>query len=188
MAGRRQVANDPDRKDRIVAAALEVIVDHGVHKTTHRLIAERADVPLGSLTYYFDGLAAILEAAFRRLSSTMSVHYRKVLSAATNRAEACEAVAELICGTGYATPREMTALFEMYAYGNHDDAVRALGRDWLLVSRESLAVHFSEATCRALDALIEGWPMHRDFEGAPLDRELVLATVRAVVDRLEGEG
>ena len=47
---------DPDRKDRILEAALEVIADHGVAGTTHRSIAARADVPLGSTTYHFETL------------------------------------------------------------------------------------------------------------------------------------
>ncbi|AOS64100.1 TetR/AcrR family transcriptional regulator [Actinoalloteichus hymeniacidonis] len=187
MGGRRRVPNDEGRRERIVEAALEVLTDHGVHKTTHRLIAERAGVPLGSVTYYFDGLPSILRAAFTLLASTMSHKYRSALTAATNRAQACEVVTDLICGPGYATPSEMTALFELYSYANHDAACHTIAREWIGTSRQSLAMHFSEDACRALDALIEGWPLHRTFEGAPLSRELVLATVRAVADRLDPE-
>jgi TetR/AcrR family transcriptional regulator, regulator of biofilm formation and stress response len=48
--------HDPDRKNRIVDAAIEVIAGQGVAGTTHRLIAAAADVPLGSLTYHFSSL------------------------------------------------------------------------------------------------------------------------------------
>lgn len=186
MASKRG-ANDPDRRDRIIRAALEVIGEAGVHETTHRRIAARAEVPLGSLTYYFDGLADILQQSFAALAERMSAQYREALEAATTRAEASEAVVDLICGGSYASPGDVRALFEMYAYGNYDDTVRALCRDWLLVSRRSLGLHFSEPTARALDALIEGWPMHQAWEQEPLDRRIAAATVDAIVTRFEGE-
>ncbi len=185
MAGSRRVANDPERRDRIVAAALEVIAEHGVHKTTHRRIAAEAGVPLGSLTYYFDDLTAILEAAFGHMVSTMSQHYREGLQAAASTPEAAQVVIDMICGTGYVTERQMAALFELYSFGNHNETVHALRRDWMFVSRQSLALHFAPATARALDAFIEGWPMHRVWEGEPLDREMVERAVLAVVEALE---
>jgi DNA-binding transcriptional regulator YbjK len=183
---RREVPNDPGRADRILDAALDVVADVGVHRTTHRRIAARAEVPLGSVTYYFDGMDDLLAQAFARLADTMSVLYRRSLADATTTAEAEAAVVDLICGPEYATSREVTLLFEMYAYANHHPAVGATMRAWLLRSRESLGLHFPEPVCRALDALVEGWPMHRAFDDSPLDRTLVAATVHAIVTGVPG--
>ncbi|GAB7044318.1 MULTISPECIES: TetR/AcrR family transcriptional regulator [Catenuloplanes] len=183
MAGTRRVANDPLRKQRILDAALVVIQQAGVHSTTHRRIAEAAGVPLGSLTYYFDGLPDIIEQAFRYLSDTMSGHYRAALAAAPDPAAACAAVTDLICGGDYTSPREQTLIYEMYAYANHDPAVAEIARAWVRRSHASLALHFDERACRAMDALIEGWSMHRVLEGAPLDRDMVLATITAIAAR-----
>ncbi|MDR7187391.1 DNA-binding transcriptional regulator YbjK [Microbacterium sp. BE35] len=177
-------ANDPDRRERIVAAALEVIGERGVHQTSHRVIAARAGVPLGSLTYYFDGLSDILEQAFASLAARMAQQYRASLESAQSRDEACAAVVDLICGS-YATTDEVRALFEMYSFGNYDAKVHDLCRDWLLVSRASLGLHFTEPTARALDALVEAFPMHQAWEGEPLDRDYVAAVVQALVDRFE---
>lgn len=185
MAGTRRVANDPQRKTRILRAALDVIAERGVHKATHRLIAERAGVPLGSLTYHFDGIEAIFEQAFAHLAETMSDDYRAALAAAGNADEACAAVTDLICGPRYGTPQEMALLFEMYSYANHNEAVADVMRRWLLTSRASLSAHFRPATCRALDALIEGWSLHRTVEREPLDRTLVRTAVTALVARLD---
>ncbi|WP_432741540.1 TetR family transcriptional regulator [Streptomyces sp. JH002] len=188
MSGtRREVPNDPGRRERILDAALDVIAESGVHRTTHRRIATRAGVPLGSLTYYFDGIDDLLAQAFARLSDTMSRFYRRTVQSARTLAEAEAAVVELICGPGYATKRDMTLIFEMYAYANHNAAVAATTRAWANRSRESLALHFTPGASRALDALIEGWPMHRAFDDAPLDRELVAATVHAIVAAAQGE-
>jgi DNA-binding transcriptional regulator YbjK len=173
------------RRDAIVAAALEIITDEGVHRTTHRRIAERARVPLGSLTYYFDNLTEIIEAAFGLLAATMETTYHDALAKASTRDDAIDAVVDLICGGDYATQREVTGLLEMYAYGNHNETVNTLGRTWLGRSRQNLSLHFSEPTSRALDALIEGWPLHQAWEGSPADRAIVHATVSAIVERLE---
>ncbi|MEV7866388.1 TetR family transcriptional regulator [Streptomyces sp. NPDC088124] len=178
---RREIPNDPGRKERILDAALDVIAESGVHRTTHRRIAARAEVPLGSLTYYFDGIDDLLAQAFVRLADTMSTLYRQTMRAAGSAAEAEAAVVELICGPAYATERDMTLIFEMYAYANHNEAVSLTARTWLERSRDSLALYFTPGVSRALDALIEGWPMHRAFDGAPLDRRLVTETVHAIV-------
>lgn len=182
MSGtRRDVPNDPGRKNRILDAALDVIAECGVHKATHRKIASVAAVPLGSLTYYFDGMPDLLTQAFARLADTMSGLYRETVQSATSAAAAEEAVVELICGPVSATDREVTLIFEMYAYANHSTAVAATVRAWLARSRDSLALHFTPGVARALDALVEGWTVHRAFNGLPPDRPLVAGVVHAVV-------
>lgn len=177
---RRDVPNDPDRKNRILDATLEVIAEHGVYRTTLRRIAARAQVPLGSVTYHFTNLDDVLARAFARLVDHMSAQYRERLENAPSRAEAEAAVVELICGPTYAPKEQMVLLFEMYAYARHNDAVTALTRSWLHTSRESLAPHFSPNTAKALDVLIEGWPMHATFEKSPPEREVVAAAVHAI--------
>ena len=41
-------------------------------------------------------------------------------------------------------------------------------------------MHFSPDTAKALDVLIEGWPMHATFERTPPEREVVAAAVHAI--------
>jgi TetR/AcrR family transcriptional regulator, regulator of biofilm formation and stress response len=178
---RRDAPNDPGRETRILDAALDVVADVGVNEATHRKIAARAGVPLGSLTYYFDGIDDLLARAFARLADEMSVVYRAGLERAADAEAAQAAVVDLICGPGYATDRELTLIWEMYAYANHNTAVARTTREWLARSHASLGLHFPPETCAALDVLVEGWPMHRAFQGRPLDRALVATTVRAIV-------
>lgn len=184
VGSRRGTPNDPTRQARILDATLDVVATQGVHGTTHRKIAAQAKVALGSLTYYFDGIDDILCHAFAWFAENMSRTYRTTLAEADTLDEAEAAVVELICGPAYASHRDMSLIFEMYAYANHNPNVARHTRTWVERSRESLELHFPPATCRALDALIEGWPMHRAFERAPLDRALVAATVHAVVTAL----
>jgi len=179
VSGARRRANDPDRRERILAATLRTVAAHGVHATTHRRIAAEADVPLGSVTYYFTGLEQLLEEAFATLAEVMSVRYHDALDGARDRDEACEAVTDLIVGE-HAGPAEMTLIHEMYSFAHHNAVTATLTRTWLLRSHETLRRHFTPASARAIDALVEAWPMHREFERAPLERSLVLTAVRAL--------
>ncbi|WP_241387681.1 TetR/AcrR family transcriptional regulator [Rhodococcus sp. CH91] len=185
MSQRKRSANDPDRRERIIEAALEVIAERGVHMTTHRHIAERAQVPLGSVTYYFDNLTQILEEAFRLLARTMSDQYHAALAEAVTHDQICSALTELVCGNTYATPLQMTAMIEMYSYSAHNAAVAGLTREWMDASRGSLSLHFQEPLIRTLDALIEGWTLHRFLEQQTPDRRLVLRVIDTLTREFE---
>lgn len=68
--------NDPNRREKILQATLDTIAEHGIHAVTHRKIATCAGVPLGSMTYYFDGMESLLEEAFTWFTQQMSQQYR----------------------------------------------------------------------------------------------------------------
>lgn len=56
---------DPERPQRIVRAVRDLVREVGIAAITHRTVAERAQVPLGSTTYYFDTIDDMLAQALR---------------------------------------------------------------------------------------------------------------------------
>ena len=63
-------ARDPEgRRNKILQAAGELIREIGVTAVTHRKVAERAQVPLGSTTHYFRSLTDMLAEALAGLKS-----------------------------------------------------------------------------------------------------------------------
>ncbi|MGO3884984.1 MAG: TetR/AcrR family transcriptional regulator [Mycetocola sp.] len=175
-----RAAADPDRRDRIIGAALDVIINHGVHRTTHRKIAQAAGVPLGSVTYYFDSLESLINSAFDRLVAVMSARYAAALDAATDTDTACDAVTDLICGEAAGSREELVAIFEMYSFANHDSTARTLMATWVEISRVSLAKHFSADACSGIDALVEGWSIHRSLATSELDSAVVRRAIGAI--------
>jgi DNA-binding transcriptional regulator YbjK len=173
---------DPDRRARIVQATLDVIAEHGVAGTTHRRVAAAADVPLGSMTYHFTGLVELLTEAFTLLADTVSARFTERLAAASNRAEACEAVVDLVVDDSWATPRTMLLSYELYAFAARNPPLRVVMQGWMEKSRAALRQHFSADTAKVLDAMIEGLSIHRSVDVAPMDR----AEIRALVGRLVG--
>lgn len=173
---------DPDRRQRIIGAALEVIATHGVSGATHRRIAAAANVPLGSMTYHFEGMEDLLTAAFTQLAQVSSARFHAVLDAATTREEARAAVVAIIVGDVWATPSTLLLSYELYAFAARNPALTAVMQGWMDSSREALGRHFDPLTARALDAMVEGIGIHNSIDRAPLDR----AQVEAIVARLAG--
>src|ERR1700742_1316322 len=60
---RTREARGERRRQAILEAALQLIGERGVSATTHRAIAERAEVPVAATTYYFESLDELLDEA-----------------------------------------------------------------------------------------------------------------------------
>ncbi|MBM2618041.1 TetR family transcriptional regulator [Actinoplanes sp. LDG1-06] len=173
---------DPDRKSRIIDAALEVIADHGVAGTTSRRIAAAADVPLGSITYHFSGIEDLLEQAFRRHSEQMSPRYEAHFEHVTDLAGFADAVTDLIHGGAGGDARDWAVAYELYLAALRDPALRSVTESWMRRSRAVLERFVDPVSARAVDALIEGLVMHLTLSTATFDR----ADTRAMVGRFLG--
>lgn len=179
---RRARRYDPDRKDRIVDAALVVMARHGVGGASHRLIAAEADVPLGSLTYHFTGLDDLRVCAWQRLSERMSARYEARFAAVTDREQLVDAVTALVLDDAGGDADDWAVSYELYLAALRDPALREITERWMRTSRAVLERHVDPVTARALDALVEGLVMHKLLSTAPVSRE----DTRAIVDRAVG--
>ena len=174
---------DPDRKDRIIDAAVDVIAEHGVAGTTHRRIAAAADVPLGSLTYHFDGLDDLLAQAFRRQAGRMSRAYAAAFDGVATRERLIDALAGLIHGDADADQRDWAVAYELYLAALRDPALRSVTESWMRTSRAVLERFMDPTTARGVDALIEGLVMHRTLATTP---GATRAEIREIVARQLG--
>ncbi|MCO8273367.1 TetR family transcriptional regulator [Actinoplanes sp. TRM 88003] len=173
---------DPDRKSRIVDAAIEVIADHGVAGTTSRRIAAAADVPLGSITYHFDNLEDLLEQAFRRHAELMSPRYEAHFEGVTDLAGFADAVTDLINGDAGGDPRDWAVSYELYLAALRNPTLRSVTDAWMRRSRTVLERFIDPVTARGIDAVIEGLVMHLILSTATDDR----AETRTIVGRFLG--
>jgi len=178
---RRGRPNDPERRDRIIDACLDVVSEVGVAGASHRKIAQRAGVPLGAMTYYFDGMDELLTEAFTRFGTMISDRFEERLGAATNVDEACAAVAELVLNDVAADDRELVLAQELYTLAARDASFRAITAAWMARSRAALERHFDPATARMLDALIEGLTLHRALDIETRDPQEVDDAIRRLV-------
>ncbi|MFB8776463.1 TetR/AcrR family transcriptional regulator [Streptomyces broussonetiae] len=171
---------DPRRRERILAATLDLIADEGVAGVSHRKIATRAGVPLGSMTYHFTGIDDLLRQAFTHFADHIVAVFERHLSRADGPEEAREAVTDLVHVLSEGPRRDLVLAQELYTLAVRHPEYRHLTREWMHRSRRLLEQHFDTDTARQLDALIEGLTLHRALDDSPHDRELTRAAVERV--------
>jgi TetR/AcrR family transcriptional regulator, regulator of biofilm formation and stress response len=174
--------HDPQRRSRIIDACLEVIAENGVAGTSHRKVAEAADVPLGSMTYHFTGMDNLLHEAFSRFAHEASDDFEEQLAAAHDADAAKDALVAAITDVVLANQRDLVLTHELYTLAARDDSYRDITNAWMARSRRSLERFFDPTTARILDALVEGLSIHRALDNEPHDPGTVVEAVnRAVI-------
>ncbi|MFF0739224.1 TetR/AcrR family transcriptional regulator [Streptomyces sp. NPDC004111] len=171
---------DPQRRDRIIDAALDLIADEGVAGISHRKVAARAGVPLGSMTYHFQSMEELLREAFGRFAATIVALFEERLGAAGDPDEARAAVVDLVHDLSSGDQRQLVLTHELYTLAARQPAYRELTRAWMRRSRDILEQHFPPDTARQLDALIEGLSLHRALDTEPHDRALTAEAVARI--------
>ncbi|MFH0521392.1 TetR/AcrR family transcriptional regulator [Streptomyces sp. M41] len=171
---------DPRRRERILTAALDLIAEEGIQRVSHRKIAARAGVPLGSTTYYFSGMDELLRAAFRHFTDHIVAVFDACLSTPSDPDQARHAVADLVHALSEGSGRDLVLTQELYTLAARQPAYRELTQEWMRRSRLHLEKHFDPGTARQLDALIEGLTLHRALSHEPHDRALTLEAVHRI--------
>jgi len=172
-AARRPRRHDPDRRNRLVATALDVIAEHGVAGTSHRAIARAADVPLGSTTYHFSTLDELLTAAFTVQAKAVADALDERMRTAGDREAALNALADHLAQDLLGSERPLVLAVELYVAAARRPALRAVTQAWMLRSRRALELHFDPVTARELDALIEGLVLHQALSTEPMTTDEV---------------
>jgi len=178
--GSRRRRHDPARRDRIIDACLDVIASVGVAGTSHRRVAEAADVPLGSMTYHFAGMDDLLFAAFSRFARGAADQINRTIEAAPDADAARATIAEAITDVVFSGRRDLVLTLELYTLAARDPAYRSITNSWMGRSRQALEKYFDPPTARILDALVEGLTIHRALDNEPADRSVVTAAIRRV--------
>ncbi|MFF2996642.1 TetR/AcrR family transcriptional regulator [Streptomyces sp. NPDC057950] len=156
--GRRARRHDPRRRERVLDAALDVLVEDGVAGITHRKVAAHADVPLGSVTYHFASLTELCTQAFARYTDQRSTEYEALFTDVASREDLIDVLAELV-RAGPSRRRSAILGFELHLAALRDPALRVLTQEWTRSSRTTLARFTGPEAAARLDALLEGMIM-----------------------------
>jgi len=173
---------DPHRRERIVEACLDVVAEVGVAGTTHRRVAAAADVPLGSMTYHFDGIDELLREAFTLFADRIAAQMEHRLRSASTGEEVQAAVVAVILHDVVGTHSDLVLTHELYTLAARRPEYRTITQAWMARSRAALELHLDPSTARMLDALIEGLTIHRALDPEPPDEAFVTEAVRRVCE------
>lgn len=173
-------AGDPGRPNRLVDAALEVMLEAGIHKLTHRAVAAKAGVPLGSTTYYFKDIDSLLSAAIERLIGDARGHFDRLSDIVSSQGDLPLHLSKMLFDR-LTRERDIAALaYQLYGLAMCRPEFRDLSRTWMQVTTDTLGRHVDESTAQVLMAMIDGLMLQGLVTSEPPSEEKILTALRLV--------
>ncbi|MFE9700808.1 TetR/AcrR family transcriptional regulator [Streptomyces sp. NPDC006270] len=187
---------DPERRTRIIDAALRVIAARGMAGLSHRTVAAEADVPLGSTTYHFGSLDELLVAALRRCNEHFVQELRgSAVLAGPEAGGGAEAAAGDAVSVGLAD--ELTRLlgrwfagergaieleYELYLAALRRPVLRPVAAEWTEEAVTLLSRRTDPETARALVALMDGVCLQVLLTGGAFDAPCTREMLSRIID------
>ena len=156
---------DPaQRRQVIIDAAAELIVELGSAGLTHRLVADRAGVPLGSTTQYFTSLDELREAALYHLADEIDGEVRDFAGVLRERGASADVFGEMLHAY-LCDIRLVRADLALLNAAFVDPALGPLALRWPTAVIDLLIPHIGEQRARAVAAYVDGVAMHTVLRG-----------------------
>ncbi|WP_351225294.1 TetR family transcriptional regulator [Streptomyces sp. NPDC002133] len=172
---------DPERRQRIIDAAIRVVGRTGIAGLSHRSVAAEADVPLGSTTYHFASLDELLVAALRQANEGLGRTLRESGALGDPDADLAEELARLM-GEWLGGERTGVELeYELYLAALRRPALRPVAAEWTDGVVEALSRRADPVTARAVVALMDGICLQVLLTDAAYDEEYAREMLRRVL-------
>ncbi|MGR6969702.1 TetR/AcrR family transcriptional regulator [Streptomyces cynarae] len=172
---------DPERRRRIIDAAIRVVGKKGIAGLSHRSVAAEADVPLGSTTYHFKTLDELMVAALRQANEGFARTLTESGLPENTEGDLATDLARLL-GQWLGGDRAGVELeYELYLAALRRPALRPVAAEWAEQTAERLAGRTDPATARALLALLDGICLQVLLTGAPYDEEYAREALARVI-------
>ncbi|MFJ9036506.1 TetR/AcrR family transcriptional regulator [Streptomyces sp. NPDC102406] len=160
---------DPERRQRIIDAAIRVVGAKGIGGLSHRSVAAEADVPLGSTTYHFATLDELMVAALRQANEGFAKYvadHAGLLDPGSDLpGELAQVLGEWLAGDRVGVELE----YELYLAALRRPALRPVAAEWCQELAEVVARRTDPVTARALVALLDGISLQVLLTGAEYD-------------------
>ncbi len=174
---------DPDRRQRIIEAALRVIEEKGLTALTFRAVAQAADVPLGSTTYHFADKQDLMAATVRLARERNREKTRAVLASNIATRGVAGAVAALVEELTVRQHRQLVLEHDLYLSAMHNPALQEESRQWSDDFVEAISQYTDDITARTLGYLVDGLCL----QSALLERMFFIAEVEPLIAQVVGD-
>ncbi|MFJ5552448.1 TetR/AcrR family transcriptional regulator [Streptomyces sp. NPDC093225] len=176
---------DPERRERILDAAIRVVGTKGIAGLGHRAVAAEADVPLGSTTYHFATLDDLLVAALRRINARFAERVGASTALDDPYVDLADELARLLgewlAGSPAGDRTDVELEYELYLAALRRPALRPVAAEWCEAVTAHLSRRTDPRTARALVAMMDGFGLQVLLTGAPYDPEYVADMLRRVL-------
>ena len=172
--------HDPEgRRRQIVCAAAELIPEVGLAKLTHRLVAQRAGVSLGSTTRYFANLDELRKAGLAEMSEVLEEDLAATRAKLESEGVTAESLTEDIAE--FLDQHELVRIsIELMVAANADPVLRPLANQWADGLVEMLTPSLGPVVARGVVLIMDGATMHASVNERPLSKDMlreILATM-----------
>ena len=153
---KRRAKRDPEaRRQAIEHAAAELLLKEGSQRLTHRRVAEKAQVPLGSTTQYFSSIDELRRAGYRVLAEEIDKDYRETIERIKQSKGDIRVVAS--CIAQYASNRdEVRTDIVLYSAAVRDPEVRRYATCGLERFVQALKVYLPDSQAKAIAVFMDG--------------------------------
>jgi TetR/AcrR family transcriptional regulator, regulator of biofilm formation and stress response len=166
----RRPRDPAGRRQTIIDAATRVIAEAGLAGLTHRRVADVANVPVGSTTYYFRDLDELREAALADAAHA-SIEGLEQWKRALAQADDLPATLATLTVECLADHQRCQSLNELYTAASHRPELRPLARLWVDGLIDVLEPHVGRDTARAIAVFVDGVLLHALINDEPLSTE-----------------
>ncbi|AXK33019.1 TetR family transcriptional regulator [Streptomyces armeniacus] len=170
---------DPERRQRLIDAAIRVVARHGIAGVSHRRVAAEADVPLGSTTYHFASRDDLLVAALGQISDEWLAAVERWVDGVDPDVPFADEIARFVVESLSGDRTRARIEYELYLAALHHPSVRPIAAkcvDGLTAQLRRRTA--DDAHARALAALLDGLMLQLLLT----DRPVVRSEVRALLD------
>lgn len=157
---------DPERRQRIVDAAIRVVGAKGIAGLSHRSVAAEADVPLGSTTYHFATLDELMVAALRQAGEGFAEAVASRGGLTDPDTDLAADLAALLGEWLAGDPTGVELEYELYLAALRRPALRPVAAEWSRDLTALLARRTDTVTARALVAVLDGMCLQVLLTGA----------------------
>lgn len=181
-------ARGTKRREALVNAAAELVIEQGLAALSHRAVAARAGLPLASTTYYFDSADDLRDEALNHIGEACVTRARAVLDRLPSHLDHDEAARAVTSIIGADAPSQaMLVMYERYLEAGRHRRQRALVAAWNAQIRELVrqvlqraAIPADDATAGLVLALADGVAVTALAEGTSPDAAVRVAVTRVL--------
>lgn len=173
---------DPQARIRAIRhAAAEIIIEHGAAALTHRAVAKRAGVALGTTTKYFSSIDDLRTSALEFLAEQFNddlAYIEKGITAAEDKVAYMASEAHRF----YSDPRNSHIDAAMTFAEIFDDDVSGLGLQWSKRLEDILAPHFGTLRAKTLTVFLDGYIIDTALNGQTMDQATLEQIIRGIAE------
>lgn len=178
---------DPERrKQEILTAATEIVVEQGAAALTHRAVSARGGIPLGTMTRHFPSIDELREAALRALGDESDTSLDVIEQELSRCSDVSQRLAELM-HEFLGETRQVHAMIALVSTTTSDASLRSIALRWTDRLTEILAQHMGHERAVSIEVFLDGAIVHAALHDRPLSLPALTRSIRGILAMPETE-